>query len=146
MAIRSPEAGLTPQAAAQVAAPVFAEAELVIECRKLYWQDLDPAHFLDPRSTRTTRARITTACITAKSWRCAARPPTWPDKEVRRCRILLLDDTLRVSVYFDRSVAALRQHLPLPGGNLPTGEKLLRESEAGLRLTPGRRARWPPTC
>ena len=40
-------AGLTPVAATQVAAPVFAEAELVIECRKLYWQDLDPAHFLD---------------------------------------------------------------------------------------------------
>lgn len=42
------EAGLTPEAALRVAAPVFAEAELAIECRKLYWQDLDPAHFLDP--------------------------------------------------------------------------------------------------
>lgn len=42
------EAGLTPAAALHVAAPVFAEAELAIECRKLYWQDLDPAHFLDP--------------------------------------------------------------------------------------------------
>ncbi len=31
-----------------MAAPVFAEAELVIECRKLYWQDLDPANFLTP--------------------------------------------------------------------------------------------------
>ncbi len=42
------ESGLTLQAAAQVAAPVFAEAELVLECRKLYWQDIDPAHFLHP--------------------------------------------------------------------------------------------------
>jgi flavin reductase (DIM6/NTAB) family NADH-FMN oxidoreductase RutF len=42
------QAGLTPLASAQVAAPVFAEAELAIECRKLYWQDFDPAHFLDP--------------------------------------------------------------------------------------------------
>ncbi len=43
------EAGLTPVAASVVAAPAFAEAELVIECRKIYWQDLDPAHFLDPQ-------------------------------------------------------------------------------------------------
>jgi flavin reductase (DIM6/NTAB) family NADH-FMN oxidoreductase RutF len=42
------ESGLTPAAALRVAAPVFAEAVLSIECRKLYWQDLDPAHFLDP--------------------------------------------------------------------------------------------------
>lgn len=41
-------AGLTPQPASQVAAPAFAEAELILECRKLYWQDFDPAHFLEP--------------------------------------------------------------------------------------------------
>jgi flavin reductase (DIM6/NTAB) family NADH-FMN oxidoreductase RutF len=40
------ESGLTPIAATAVAAPAFAEAELVIECRKLYWQDMDAAHFL----------------------------------------------------------------------------------------------------
>ena len=28
----------------------FAEAELVLVCRKLYWQDIDPAHFLDPET------------------------------------------------------------------------------------------------
>jgi flavin reductase (DIM6/NTAB) family NADH-FMN oxidoreductase RutF len=39
--------GLTPAAAAAVAAPAFAEAELVIECRKLYWDDLAPRHFVD---------------------------------------------------------------------------------------------------
>jgi flavin reductase (DIM6/NTAB) family NADH-FMN oxidoreductase RutF len=42
------EAGLTPTASSVVAAPCFLEAELVIECRKLYWQDLDPEHFLSP--------------------------------------------------------------------------------------------------
>jgi|YNPNPStandDraft_1061719.scaffolds.fasta_scaffold00270_10 flavin reductase (DIM6/NTAB) family NADH-FMN oxidoreductase RutF len=42
------QSGLTPIAATLVAAPAFAEAELIIECRKIYWQDLDPAHFLDP--------------------------------------------------------------------------------------------------
>lgn len=42
------EAGLTPIASTQVPAPGFAEAELIIECRKMYWQDMDPAHFLDP--------------------------------------------------------------------------------------------------
>jgi len=42
------ESGLTPVAASRVAAPCFKEAELVIECRKMYWQDLDPSNFLDP--------------------------------------------------------------------------------------------------
>ena len=39
--------GLTPIASTQVAAPGFAEADLVVECRKMYWDDLKPAHFLD---------------------------------------------------------------------------------------------------
>lgn len=30
-----------------VHAPCYAEAELVLECRKIYWSDLDPKHFLD---------------------------------------------------------------------------------------------------
>ncbi len=42
------EAGLTPAAVEGVAAPAFAEAELVIACRKIHWQDLLPEHFLDP--------------------------------------------------------------------------------------------------
>ena len=42
------ESGLTPVAASRVAAPGFAEAELVVECRKIYWQDMQPEHFLDP--------------------------------------------------------------------------------------------------
>jgi len=41
------ESGLTPIASSMVAAPSFAEAELVIECRKVYENDLNPAHFLD---------------------------------------------------------------------------------------------------
>jgi len=40
-------AGLTPEASMKVAAPCFKEANLVIECRKMYWQDIDNAHFLD---------------------------------------------------------------------------------------------------
>lgn len=42
------EAGLTPVASTLIAAPAFAEAELVIECRKIYSDDIDPKHFLDP--------------------------------------------------------------------------------------------------
>jgi flavin reductase (DIM6/NTAB) family NADH-FMN oxidoreductase RutF len=42
------KAGLTPIASTAVAAPGFAEAELILECRKLYWQDLEPAQFLHP--------------------------------------------------------------------------------------------------
>jgi len=42
------ETGLTPMASTQVAAPSFAEAELIMECRKMYWDDMEPTHFLDP--------------------------------------------------------------------------------------------------
>lgn len=40
------EAHLTPVASTVVAAPGFAEAELVIECEKMYYDDLEPGHFL----------------------------------------------------------------------------------------------------
>jgi flavin reductase (DIM6/NTAB) family NADH-FMN oxidoreductase RutF len=40
---------LTPVKSEKVAAPGFAEADLVLECRKIYWQDLDPANFLSER-------------------------------------------------------------------------------------------------
>lgn len=40
--------GLTPIASRRVPAPSFEEAELVLECRKTYFSDLDPSHFLDP--------------------------------------------------------------------------------------------------
>jgi hypothetical protein len=42
------EAGLTPIASSQVAAPGFAEAELIVECYKMYWDGFEPEHFLDP--------------------------------------------------------------------------------------------------
>jgi flavin reductase (DIM6/NTAB) family NADH-FMN oxidoreductase RutF len=40
--------GLTPRASVQVRAPCFTEASLVIECRKIYRDAIDPAGFLDP--------------------------------------------------------------------------------------------------
>lgn len=42
------ESGLTPIPSAIAPAPGYDEAELIIECRKMYWQDIDPSHFLDP--------------------------------------------------------------------------------------------------
>jgi len=39
-------AGITPEAARVVKAPAFAEAELVVECRKIYFDDLEPRQFL----------------------------------------------------------------------------------------------------
>jgi flavin reductase (DIM6/NTAB) family NADH-FMN oxidoreductase RutF len=51
------DAGLTPTASSAVAAPCFAEAELVIECQKIYWQDFNPVHFLDPEINRNYPAR-----------------------------------------------------------------------------------------
>jgi flavin reductase (DIM6/NTAB) family NADH-FMN oxidoreductase RutF len=41
-------AGFTPIASRSVTAPSFDEAELILECRKTYFSDLDPSHFLDP--------------------------------------------------------------------------------------------------
>jgi flavin reductase (DIM6/NTAB) family NADH-FMN oxidoreductase RutF len=39
--------GLHPMASMKVAAPCYAEAELVLECRKIYWDDIQRSHFLD---------------------------------------------------------------------------------------------------
>ena len=38
--------GLTPVASSRVAAPGFEEAELIVECRKMYADDFDPKRFL----------------------------------------------------------------------------------------------------
>jgi flavin reductase (DIM6/NTAB) family NADH-FMN oxidoreductase RutF len=43
-------AGLTPIASRIVMAPSFDEAELILECRKTYFSDLDSSHFLDPET------------------------------------------------------------------------------------------------
>jgi flavin reductase (DIM6/NTAB) family NADH-FMN oxidoreductase RutF len=40
--------GLTPMAATRVRAPAYEEARLVLECRKIYFDDLKPEHFLAP--------------------------------------------------------------------------------------------------
>ncbi|MCD4671536.1 MAG: flavin reductase [Anaerolineaceae bacterium] len=41
------EAGLTPIAANHVASPIFNEAELTIECQKMYWDDIVSAQMSD---------------------------------------------------------------------------------------------------
>lgn len=40
--------GLTPMPSHDVASPGFQEARLLLECRKIYWQDFDHTQFLDP--------------------------------------------------------------------------------------------------
>ena len=47
-------------AAGEGKAPYFEQAELVLVCKKAYWQDLDPAHFLD--------AEIDGACYPGKDY------------------------------------------------------------------------------
>lgn len=44
--------GLTPCASQKVRSPCFGEARLVIECRKIYRDRLDPAGFLEPTIAR----------------------------------------------------------------------------------------------
>jgi len=46
------DSGLSLEPASRAASPSFAEAVLLVECRKIYWQDLDPGHFLDPSIER----------------------------------------------------------------------------------------------
>ena len=41
--------GLTPIPSSKVASPGFDEASLVVECRKIYWDDFDPSRFLSSR-------------------------------------------------------------------------------------------------
>jgi len=40
------ECGLTPITLSSIACPGFSEAKLILECRKVYFDDLEPAHFL----------------------------------------------------------------------------------------------------
>jgi flavin reductase (DIM6/NTAB) family NADH-FMN oxidoreductase RutF len=40
------DCGLTPIALSHIACPGFAEAKLILECRKTYFDDLNPANFL----------------------------------------------------------------------------------------------------
>jgi len=40
---------LTPMKSTAVASPCFKEADLVFECRKIYWQDLDERNFLSDK-------------------------------------------------------------------------------------------------
>lgn len=46
------EAGVTPFASETIPAPCYVEAELVIECQKIYWSDFDPTHFIDDEIDR----------------------------------------------------------------------------------------------
>lgn len=41
------ESGLTVIPSTKVEAPAFKEADLILECKKIYWQNMDPGHFLD---------------------------------------------------------------------------------------------------
>ncbi len=45
---KAKEAGLTP-VEGRNGGIYFEEARLVLVCRKLYWHDFDPAHFVDPK-------------------------------------------------------------------------------------------------
>jgi flavin reductase (DIM6/NTAB) family NADH-FMN oxidoreductase RutF len=43
------ESGLTVIPSKRVEAPAFEEADLIMECKKIYWQDMDSEHFLDDK-------------------------------------------------------------------------------------------------
>jgi len=41
------ESGLTPVASEIIKSPGYAESNLIIECRKIYWQDMNPENFIN---------------------------------------------------------------------------------------------------
>ena len=43
------KSGLVPIASSKVSAPGFEQAELILECHKIYWDDMEKTKFLDPR-------------------------------------------------------------------------------------------------
>ena len=43
------ESGLVPIASSMIPSPGFDQAELIFECKKIYWDDMDKTKFLDPR-------------------------------------------------------------------------------------------------
>ena len=43
------EAGLVPIRSTKCQAPGYAEAELVLECRKIYWDDMKNSNFISPK-------------------------------------------------------------------------------------------------
>jgi flavin reductase (DIM6/NTAB) family NADH-FMN oxidoreductase RutF len=49
------QAGLTPIASHRIESPGFAEAKLVIECRKIYWDDFETENYLLPNFMGKTR-------------------------------------------------------------------------------------------
>ena len=42
------ESGLTPIASSVIPAPGYSQASLILECKKIYWDDFRPDHFIDP--------------------------------------------------------------------------------------------------
>ncbi|QHI70416.1 flavin reductase [Tichowtungia aerotolerans] len=48
---KAEKTGLTPVSTPN-GSVAFGEARLVLECRKMYFQDLDPSHFLDPEISK----------------------------------------------------------------------------------------------
>jgi flavin reductase (DIM6/NTAB) family NADH-FMN oxidoreductase RutF len=42
------ESGLTPIASSVIPAPGYTQASLILECKKIYWDDFRPDHFIDP--------------------------------------------------------------------------------------------------
>ena len=57
------KSGLTPCPAQAVAAPAFAEADLIVECRTLYHHDIDPLRFSDPSIDNHYPARDYHTCF-----------------------------------------------------------------------------------
>ena len=51
------ESGLTVMLGDKIATPGYDEAELILECRKIYYQDFQPDNFLDPKIERNYPAK-----------------------------------------------------------------------------------------
>jgi len=65
--------GLTP-IAGETGAILFAEARLALECKKIYFQDLDPAHFLDEGIHKNYSKRDYHRMYVGEIVHCLAKP------------------------------------------------------------------------
>ncbi len=50
-------AGLHPARSQKTSSPVYMEAELILECRRIYWEDVHPSQFFDPELDRNYPSR-----------------------------------------------------------------------------------------
>ena len=80
---KAAETGLTPISGLLDRTTAFAEARMILECRKVYYQDLDPAHFLDPRAWKYYQEQDYHRMYVGELVNCLVRAQVGPSRPAR---------------------------------------------------------------